>query len=212
MSAGKNQNKTGSCMATKTKAETGLHNLRTAFEKLSVLPDSEWNYISGRLAARNYRAEEFLIRAGEPATEFFFIVKGLTRFFYVTPEGKEFNKFFALENELAGSHWYKMNAPCPYSVQAVEDTETIVMPAALIEEAYNRHPSWERIGRLFAERLSLMKELREKEFLLDPAEARYRRFLQEYPDLSRRIPQYHIASYLGITDVALSRIRKKMKK
>lgn len=54
-------------------------------------------------------------------------------------------------------------------------------------------------------------ELREKEFLLDPLEVRYLRLIREHPDLIDRIPQYHIASYLGVTDVALSRMRKKMR-
>jgi len=80
-----------------------------------------------------------------------------------------------------------------------------------LQELYDRHPVWERIGRIKAERLAIQKEFREKEFLLDTAETRYRRFLKEFPDLTDRIPQYYIASYLGITDVALSRIRKKMK-
>lgn len=192
------------------KIENGLYKLRTALEKLSSIPESEWKIVSERLNRRSFVAGEFLIRAGEPARDFFFITEGLTRFFYLTSEGKEFNKYFALENQFAGSLWYKMNEPCPYAVQALENTETVVFPVAFIEEAYNRHSSWERIGRLLAEKLALLKELREKEFLLDPAETRYRRFLHDYPDLSRRISQYHIASYLGITDVALSRIRKKI--
>ncbi len=118
-----------------------------------------------------------------------------------------------MENEFVGSFYYKIPThPCPYSVQAVEDMETVMMPVVVMEEAYSRHAAWERIGRLHAEKLALAKELREKEFLLDSAKTRYQRFLQEYPGLAQRIPQYHIASYLGITDVALSRIRKKGKK
>ena len=56
----------------------------------------------------------------------------------------------------------------------------------------------------------LVKEAREKEFLPDSLETRYRRFLKDFPGLADRIPQYHIASYLGVTDVALSRIRRKI--
>ncbi|OGW41149.1 MAG: hypothetical protein A2010_18025 [Nitrospirae bacterium GWD2_57_9] len=195
------------------KTETGLNNLRTALEKLCPIPETEWSYFSRQLRARKFEAEEFLIRAGDPVTAFFFIVKGLARFFYLTPEGKEFNKYFAMENNFVGSFCYKIpNEPCPYSVQAMENTETLVLPVMVMEEAYSRHAAWERIGRLHAEKLALTKELREKEFLLDPAETRYHRFLHDYPGLARRIPQYHIASYLGITDVALSRIRNKVKK
>jgi CRP-like cAMP-binding protein len=193
--------------------ERRLHNLKTVIGKLSDIPGNEWEYFSRELSQRNFDTEEFLIRAGEPVTEFFFIVEGLVRFFYLTREGKEFNKFFAMENDFVGSFSYKIrNEPCPFSAQALENTETLVLPIKILEEAYKSHSAWERVGRLYAEKIALIKELREKEFLLDPAETRYRRFMNEYPSLARRIPQYHIASYLGITDVALSRIRKKFKK
>lgn len=178
---------------------------------MSEIPDKEWAYFSARLRQRNFDAEELLIRAGEPVTEFYFIVKGLVRYFYLTQDGKEFNKLFAVNNDFVGSFSYKIpNEPCPFSAQALEQTETVVLPVKIIEKAYNRHPAWERVGRLHAEKMALTKELREKDFLLYTAETRYRQFMKENPELARRIPQYHIASYLGITDVALSRIRKNI--
>ena len=66
---------------------------------------------------------------------------------------------------------------------------------------------WERLGRLLTEQLYIKKEQREAEFLLDDAPTRYRNFQKQYPGLEDRLPQYHVASYLGITPVALSRIR-----
>ncbi len=70
---------------------------------------------------------------------------------------------------------------------------------------------WEKLGRILAEQLFVKKETREASFLLDNAEARYIRFLKDYPNLEDRITQYHIASYLGITPVMLSRIRQENK-
>jgi hypothetical protein len=75
---------------------------------------------------------------------------------------------------------------------------------------YERHPCWERLGRKNAEYMFLFKEAREKELLLDSLEVRYQRFVKNFPGLAQKIPQYHIASYLGVTDVALSRVRKKI--
>ena len=143
---------------------------------------------------------------------FYFINRGLVRFFYSTEDGKEFNKHFAMEHGFAGSfHSLLLNEPCGFFIQALEKTETIVLPNRVLHEFYDRHACWERIGRINAEWLALIKEAREKELLLDSLEVRYRRFLKEFPGLLNRIPQYHIASYLGVTDVALSRIRKKIK-
>ncbi len=188
----------------------GLHNLKAALDKLATIPGKEWNRFSHHFFGRDFDAGEFLLRDGEPVTEFFFITKGLVRFFYATAAGKEFNKLFALENDFVGSFSYNIpNEPCPYFVQALEDTETVVLPVTILEEAYKSHSCWERAGRLHAEKIALIKGLRERELLVDSAETRYFRFMNEYPGLAKRIPQYHIASYIGITDVALSRIRKK---
>jgi CRP-like cAMP-binding protein len=61
------------------------------------------------------------------------------------------------------------------------------------------------------EGVAIRKERREGEFLLDSAEQRYQRLLTEQPELAERLPLYHLASYLGVTDVALSRIRRRLK-
>ena len=175
------------------------------------IPESEWDYVSPQLAERRFEKNEYLVRAGEVADNFYFIIKGLVRFFYSTEEGKEFNKNFITENGFAGSfHSLVLDGACGYFIQALEKTDTIVLPHRLLRELYERHPCWERLGRRNAENLALLKEAREKEFLLDSLETRYRRFLVEFPGLEDRISQYHIASFLGVTDVALSRIRRKI--
>jgi CRP-like cAMP-binding protein len=159
----------------------------------------------------SFEKHAYLVRAGDVVENFYFILDGLVRFFYSTEDGKEFNKYFAMESGFAGSfHSLVLQVPCGFFIQALEDTHTLVLPNRLLRELYDRHPCWERLGRGNAEHLLLIKEARERELLLDSLETRYRRFLEEYPGLAERIPQYHIASFLGVTDVALSRIRGKI--
>ncbi|MFC1523836.1 Crp/Fnr family transcriptional regulator [Thermodesulfobacteriota bacterium] len=184
---------------------------RKATERIVPIPDTEWEYGVKSISRQEYEKSEFLIQAGDQVDNLFFIVSGLVRFFYHTETGKEYNKHFAAESQYAGSYLSMIKKiPCPYSVQTLEPTEVLVLPNLLLQDLFNHHQAWERLGRLHAEQLAMLKELREKELLLDSATTRYRRFLSEFPGLAGRIPQYHIASYLGITDVALSRIRKKM--
>jgi len=71
----------------------------------------------------------------------------------------------------------------------------------------DRYLCWQEVAARYAEMLFAEKERREREFLSDDAATRYRTFLADSPDLESRLPQYFIASYLGITPVALSRIR-----
>ena len=87
----------------------------------------------------------------------------------------------------------------------------MLLPFSVADELLDRHPAWERLRWLALERLFLEKEEREMAFLLDDAQTRYRRFLEQEGALSARIPLHHIASYPGMTPVALSRIRRRMK-
>jgi CRP-like cAMP-binding protein len=190
----------------------GLEKFKNTIEKVVSVPEDEWEHFIQHLSERTFEKNDYLVRAGEVVNNFYFIIKGLVRFFYCTEDGKEFNKHFAIEHGFAGSfHSLILHEPCGFFIQALKKTETIVLPNRVLNEFYDRHACWERIGRKNAENLALIKEAREKELLLDSLEIRYRRFLKEFPGLADRIPQYHIASYLGVTDIALSRIRKKIK-
>ncbi|MBN1218741.1 MAG: Crp/Fnr family transcriptional regulator [Anaerolineae bacterium] len=192
------------------KNQKGLEKFKSTVEKIVSIPEDEWELFVQHLSERTFAKNDYLVRAGDVVDNFYFIVTGLVRFFYGTEDGKEFNKHFAMERGFAGSfHSLILREPCGFFIQALEITETIVLPNHVLNGFYNRHACWERIGRKNAENLALIKEAREKELLLDSLETRYRRFLKEFPGLADRIPQYHIASYLGVTDVALSRIRKK---
>ncbi len=175
------------------------------------VPECEWEFLQPRLTECRFEKNQYVVHAGEVVDNFYFILSGLVRFFYSTADGKEFNKYFAMEDGFAGSfHSLVLGAPCGYFIQALEVTHALILPNQLMRQLYERHPCWERLGRRMAEQLVLIKEAREKELLLDSLETRYRRFLNEFPGLVDRIPQYHIASYLGVTDVALSRIRRKI--
>jgi CRP-like cAMP-binding protein len=190
---------------------TGLDQFRNAMTNMVDIPDTEWEALVPHLSERRFDKNDYLVRAGDVVNSFYFILKGLVRFFYGTEDGKEFNKHFAMEKGFAGSfHSFVLHAPCGFYIQALEHTATIVLPNNTMHAFCERHVCWERLSRKHAEHLLLLKEAREKELLLDSLEVRYQRFLREFPGLADRMPQYHIASYLGVTDVALSRIRKKI--
>ena len=189
-----------------------LQLLHKVLAKIVDLPELEWHYFADRIKPRDFDKGDLLVSTGAPASEFFFLASGLVRLFYTTDEGKEFNKSFCLANDFVGAYSAAaLNLPSRFSIQALEPTQTLLIPAVLLNELFERHHAWERLGRKLAENLAIKKEFREAALLLDAAETRYQNFLEEYPGLYQRIPQYHIASYLGITDVALSRIRKRLR-
>ena len=190
--------------------EIYLEKLRSDIEKNVHIPDSEWEHAVRYFSVKSFKKNAYLVRAGEKLEELFFLVKGLVRYYYLTETGKEYNKYFVMDNRFFGSFSSLfLRVPCGFYIQAMEDTEVLVISRESLEELYDRHICWERLGHINAVSFINHMERREKELLLDPLEIRYRRFLYEYPDLINRIPQYHIASYLGVTDVALSRLRSK---
>jgi CRP-like cAMP-binding protein len=151
------------------------------------------------------------ISEGEVPKKFAFINKGLFRYYYVDRKGNEFTKGFFEENVFLSSY-SAMSAGREsfFSIEALEDSSLVVFEYSHWKELFKKHNCWSLLLIAILEKGFTKKETREREFLLLDAEERYRSFLQNYPGLEQRVKQHMIASYLGITNVALSRVRKKM--
>ncbi|XYK80050.1 MAG: Crp/Fnr family transcriptional regulator [Labrenzia sp.] len=159
---------------------------------------------------RRFQADDVLFSAGDRPDVLYFTQSGLVRFFYLTDDGKEFNKNFVAAGSVVTSlSTFLSGVPSPFFTQALEDTVTIALPMEFVRRQVEADIYWERLLSRSVAMLALKKEQREASFLLQDAGARYEAFLDDFPDLAPRLPQYHIASYLGITPVALSRIRAR---
>lgn len=191
------------------------HLLRQLHQRIRAaveLPDEEWAFAAPHFEWRRFRRGDYLARADEQMTHSHHIACGLVRLFYTSADGTEKTKGFAAEGRVVGSAASKiLGDPAGFDIQALEDTETLALPFAVADLLVTRHVAWERLRRLALERLFLEKEQREKDFLTLDAMQRYRAFLARSPELAQRLALHHIASYLGITPVALSRIRRKMR-
>lgn len=185
--------------------------MKKFFNSITPIPDDEWEFAAKSIQIRHFKKNEYLLNADTVTDHSFIIIKGLVRFYYLTDTGKEFNRGFAVENNLIGSLGSMIKSlPSRFYIQALEDTDAGLISKPLIEVLYERDQCWERLGRLIAENALIHIEAREGEILASP-EARYLRFIKKHPDIAKRLQQYHIASYLHITDVALSRLRKRIK-
>ncbi len=172
-------------------------------------PQTELDGILSLFGTRVLQRGEYFLRAGDQSRELAFVNSGLLRFFYQTAAGKEFNKSFIPGNQFATAYSaFLTEMPARFSIQALEESHLLVADLRPVLELFDQCRCWERLGRLLAEQLYIKKETREAEFLLDDAETRYRNFQSSYPGLESRLAQYHLASYLNITPVALSRIRR----
>lgn len=152
-----------------------------------------------------------LIREGQIPHKFAYVNSGLFRYFYVDNKGNEFTKGFFPEGSFLSSYSAMVQqSPSFFSIEALEDAEVLVIDYNAWKELRQAHRCWSDFLVAVLEKGFIRKESREREFLLFDAEKRYMLFLERYPGLDQRIRQHLIASYLGITSVALSRIRRKM--
>lgn len=172
------------------------------------VPAEQWARLERELRPLSLRRGEFFLRPGDDARRVAVVRKGLLRFFYVDREGREATKAFRGEGELVAAFSEALTGrPARTSIQAVEDCELLTLDYRRLVALYPAHPCWQELGRRIAEEHYVNKEQREYEFLQLSALERYRLFEERWPGLAARLPQYHIASYLGITPVALSRLK-----
>jgi CRP-like cAMP-binding protein len=141
------------------------------------------------------------------------VVSGLLRLYYIDANGNEFIKSFCVENEIVAAYSaLLLHEPSRLFIQALEPSTLLVADFAEYQAVSAQHACWQMVNSRIAETLFIKKEKREAALLLDDAETRYRAFLAEYPQLEQRVKQHHIASYLGITPVSLSRIRARLRR
>ncbi|MEM8860576.1 MAG: Crp/Fnr family transcriptional regulator, partial [Chloroflexota bacterium] len=180
--------------------------MRQAFEEWAPLNEEQWSTLASIFKVKRATAKEFITFPGDLDHELIFVGDGLLRFYFLAADGKENNKAFIAENEFAGPlASAALGLPLYYGVQAIEDTTMLVAQFKDFTSLYDEDYIFERLGRKLAELLLVRKELRTRSLLEKSAAERYLEFIESHPDLINRVPQYHLASYLGVTEVSLSR-------
>jgi CRP-like cAMP-binding protein len=175
--------------------------------RLAPIPPAEWVKIEGHLKPLRLRRGAFFIEPGQPSNSAAIVVSGLMRFYYTDPDGREATKAFRGPGELVAAYAELLDRrPSRTTIEALEDSELLVVRHERVTALYKDHACWQELGRVIAEDHYRQRERREQELLLNSATERWETFMKERPDLADRLPQKIIASYLGITPVALSRI------
>ncbi|HEU4469648.1 MAG TPA: Crp/Fnr family transcriptional regulator [Flavisolibacter sp.] len=178
--------------------------------QIPQITDAEWDRLQQKLTVQHLKKGELLTRAGDICRQVSFINKGLLRMFYLV-EGKEVSVGFVPEgNYLAQYDSFLTQQPSAGNIDALEDCELISLSYESMQALYKEMPVFQIFGRKVAEMLFLMVSSQKKMLLILSPEERYRRVLESQPFIVQRVPQYMIASYIGITPEHLSRLRRKM--
>jgi len=197
----------------KHKADCEVHALgvmKTSLEEQFQAKVTDWEGFVELFSLKKLDANEDWVKAGEHCSQFGFIVSGLIRIYYIDHAGNEINEGFYDKGRLVGPVSSMVsNEACQYYIQALEPSALLIADYRKFHEIGYEKPDWLRFEIKFLQQIYLRSARRDAQLLLGNAEQRYRWFCKEYPDLIKRIPQYQIASYLGVTPVTLSRLRKK---
>lgn len=151
----------------------------------------------------------FFLRAGEVSRKIGFVLQGVFHNFR-SRDGQEHTFYFGREQEFIGDYSSFLPArPAAHAIQALEPARLLTISYDNLQRLYREVREGERFGRLVAEYLfvDVLRQL--TSFYEETPEERYARFVRTYPDLQQRVPQYYIASYVGVKPQSLSRIRAR---
>jgi len=190
-----------------------LPNFKKFLIEKGGLSEEEFAQITPFIKTKRVANHEFLLKSGEVCSHSFFVEQGVLRFYALNEEGKEHVLQFATENWILsdrGSVFFQ--EPSTYYIDAIEDTLTIMLDEEFVNEVVKVNSNF----RIQNEKLlqNHIRHLYKRISLLIGASAkvRYLEFVNMYPDIMLRVPQWMIASYLGITPESLSRVRKALAK
>ena len=181
-------------------------------KKITCIDNGDIEAFVSKASLQKFCKKEFFIKEGEVCNRLLFIHKGAFRYF-VLHEGNDLTKDFAIDTQnpfCTSFTSFIKQEPSQIWIEALEDSTVWMWEAAYVAQLFQSHPGWTLFAKKMSESLYIRKERRELNFLRLSSEERYRRFLIDFPQFHQRIPQYHIASYLGLTPESLSRIRARI--
>jgi len=185
--------------------------LLTHINKFADLSEEQSEKILSSLIIKEYQKKEYILHAGSVSEYECFVIEGCLRAFVIDLKGNEHNVRFGIENSWVGDldSFFK-NRPATYNIQAIEATTVLMICMDKMNELMDTIPEFEHYFRIMFQHGVMSIQLRMVQELSLSAEERYLHFIEKYSHLLQRIPQKHIASYLGMTPEFLSTLRKKM--
>tara|TARA_R110000868_G_scaffold126621_9_gene333815 strand:- start:147 stop:740 length:594 start_codon:yes stop_codon:yes gene_type:complete len=193
--------------------EKNIQSLLDYIKNHVSLTAEEEAFLTSKVTYRKYSKGQYIVQQGDVCKHQCFVVSGCTKMFHIDDSGQEHIVMFSIENWWTsdmGSFISKI--PADYNIQCIEYTELIMFSSEAMEELYSKIPKLERFFRQIIERALVASQKRIVRSFSLSAKDRYLYFRNQYPKIEKLIPQYMVASYLGITKEFLSKIKKELLK
>lgn len=184
--------------------------LLSYFQKIMPLSQEEIEAIVETMTIHPYKKGTVLLRAGQVSTEVYFVLEGCVRQFYIVDGEEKTNNFFTEEQWVVSINSFNQLIPSNHFLDCCMDSTLVVGSREKEEGLYKRFPKLETVSRRVMEKVFTAQQELLSSYTTDTAEQRYLKLLKSRPDLFQKIPQYQIASYVGVKPESLSRIRKRI--
>ncbi|MDF1696383.1 MAG: Crp/Fnr family transcriptional regulator [Saprospiraceae bacterium] len=187
-----------------------IQHLISFLDSYSPLSREEKEYLEAHIPIQSFSKNEFLLKQDEISNRFFFIINGCARMFY-TVDGMEKTAFFYMEKDFVSAYErFTKQVPSKHSIQTIEKSTVAIISVETAQNLLQRFPKFEYLARVMMENELIIYQNIISSFITQNAEQRYLHLLKHRPDIIQRIPQYHLATYVGVSPETLSRIRKRI--
>jgi len=185
--------------------------LFSAFEKIQSVSSESVNRLEKLCEVKSYTKNEEIQAIGATCRTIYFVLSGVARIYYLK-DGNEVTEYFAFENDLIiRAESLFTNTPSKKAIQALEESVLVAISSEALFGLFENQPDLERLFNKLVQKayVETLRRLENIQFLT--AEERYQKLLEEQPEIVQKIPLKFVASFLGITQVSLSRIRAQIR-
>ena len=189
--------------------ENGIVKLISRFLTLN---DEERKAFMEYIPIKSFKKGDILLREGQVSRDSYFIIEGCIRKYYIIDGEERTTEFYEEDESVASLQSYQNKTPANHYFECVEDCRLAVLNYEKEQELFKRVPKYEALCRMSMENDFGEQQEALAKFITSSPEERYKNLLETRPDLLQRVPQYHLASYLGVKPESLSRIRKRIAK